>query len=149
MGRSLYRQSKRGPNKRNEDIEEDSLSWCYPNVHLDLCSLSCFCHQLWVLHPKFVSLLSCSLARLGLIFSYLLFFFFLFTVEDSPLTSDKAFVSLSLFNLLQFPLTMLPNVITAAVEARFFFNPFFAPKVLNKNFPSFLPSLFLFVPFLR
>lgn len=39
-------------------------------------------------------------------------------VEQVPLTSNVAFVSLSLFNLLQFPLTVLPNVIFAIIQAR-------------------------------
>ncbi|KAI9148595.1 ATP-binding cassette glutathione S-conjugate transporter ycf1 [Blastocladiella emersonii ATCC 22665] len=38
-------------------------------------------------------------------------------VQKEPLTPTKAFVSLSLFNLLQFPLTMFPNVINSCVEA--------------------------------
>jgi len=38
-------------------------------------------------------------------------------VEDQPLTSETAFVSLSLFNLLQFPLIILPSIVFAAVQA--------------------------------
>ncbi|KAJ3300226.1 Multidrug resistance-associated protein 1 [Borealophlyctis nickersoniae] len=38
-------------------------------------------------------------------------------ISDEPLTSTKVFVSLSLFNLLQFPLVVFPSVITAAIEA--------------------------------
>ena len=38
-------------------------------------------------------------------------------VSDSPLTSDVAFVSLSLFNLLQFPLAMFPQVLSSSVES--------------------------------
>ncbi|KAJ3122071.1 hypothetical protein HK098_003135 [Nowakowskiella sp. JEL0407] len=38
-------------------------------------------------------------------------------IETEPLTSTKIFVSLSLFNLLQFPLSVLPSVITSLVEA--------------------------------
>ncbi|KAK9767152.1 hypothetical protein K7432_003275 [Basidiobolus ranarum] len=37
--------------------------------------------------------------------------------DNDPLTPELVFVSLSLFNLLQFPLTMLPHVISALVEA--------------------------------
>ena len=36
---------------------------------------------------------------------------------DGQLTSEKAFVALSLFNILRFPLTMLPTVITNIVQA--------------------------------
>ena len=38
-------------------------------------------------------------------------------IESEPLTPKKIFVSLSLFNLLQFPLNMFPNVISSVVEA--------------------------------
>ncbi|KAI9003550.1 P-loop containing nucleoside triphosphate hydrolase protein [Gaertneriomyces semiglobifer] len=38
-------------------------------------------------------------------------------VSDQPLTSSKVFVSISLFNLLQFPLAMFPMVITHIIEA--------------------------------
>ncbi len=37
--------------------------------------------------------------------------------EDHVLTANKAFVSLSLFNLLNYPLSILPGVITFAVQA--------------------------------
>ncbi|KAI9315926.1 multi drug resistance-associated protein MRP [Dichotomocladium elegans] len=37
--------------------------------------------------------------------------------SDRPLTSDIAFVAISLFTLLQFPLTVFPNVITSIIEA--------------------------------
>ncbi|KAK9685100.1 hypothetical protein K7432_015628 [Basidiobolus ranarum] len=37
--------------------------------------------------------------------------------ENDPLTPDLVFVALSLFNLLQFPLTMFPHAISALVEA--------------------------------
>ncbi|TPX44411.1 hypothetical protein SeLEV6574_g04522 [Synchytrium endobioticum] len=46
------------------------------------------------------------------------FSFALYTaISDELLTSDKVFVSLTLFNLLQFPLTVLPSVITSCIEA--------------------------------
>ena len=36
---------------------------------------------------------------------------------NERLTAEKAFVALSLFNILRFPLSMLPNVISNIVEA--------------------------------
>ena len=36
---------------------------------------------------------------------------------DARLTSEKAFVALSLFNILRFPLTMLPLVVSNIVQA--------------------------------
>lgn len=39
------------------------------------------------------------------------------TISDTPLTSDIAFVAIALFGLLQFPLTVFPNVITSTIEA--------------------------------
>ncbi|TPX31400.1 hypothetical protein SmJEL517_g05244 [Synchytrium microbalum] len=56
----------------------------------------------WSATPFFVSFLSFSLYAV---------------ISDQPLTSDKVFVSLTLFNLLQFPLSMLPSVITSCIEA--------------------------------
>ncbi|KAJ3054695.1 hypothetical protein HK097_001102 [Rhizophlyctis rosea] len=38
-------------------------------------------------------------------------------VSEEPLTSNKVFVCLSLFNLLQFPLSVFPSVITSCIEA--------------------------------
>ncbi|KAI8975515.1 multi drug resistance-associated protein MRP [Mycotypha africana] len=38
-------------------------------------------------------------------------------VSETPLTSDIAFVAIALFGLLQFPLTVFPNVITSTIEA--------------------------------
>ncbi|KAJ3058066.1 Multidrug resistance-associated protein 1 [Rhizoclosmatium hyalinum] len=43
-------------------------------------------------------------------------------ISDEPLTSTKVFVSMSLFNLLQFPLAMFPSVITAIIDASVSFN---------------------------
>ena len=37
---------------------------------------------------------------------------------DDRLTADKAFVALSLFNILRFPLSMLPMLISFIVEVR-------------------------------
>jgi len=37
--------------------------------------------------------------------------------SDEPLTAERAFVALSLFNILRFPLSMLPFVITSVVQA--------------------------------
>ena len=37
---------------------------------------------------------------------------------EQQLTADRAFVALSLFNILQFPLTILPEFISMTVQAR-------------------------------
>lgn len=39
------------------------------------------------------------------------------TISSHPLTNDILFVSLSLFNMLQFPLTMFPEIFSNAIEA--------------------------------
>ncbi|KAF1798871.1 P-loop containing nucleoside triphosphate hydrolase protein [Mucor lusitanicus] len=39
------------------------------------------------------------------------------SISEHPLTSDIAFVAIALFGLLQFPLTVFPNVITSTIEA--------------------------------
>jgi ATP-binding cassette subfamily C (CFTR/MRP) protein 1 len=44
-------------------------------------------------------------------------FFTYSAISPDPLTSTKVFVSLSLFNLLSFPLAVFPSMITSAVEA--------------------------------
>ena len=36
--------------------------------------------------------------------------------SEERLTADKAFVALSLFNVLRFPLTMLPVVVTSLIQ---------------------------------
>jgi len=38
--------------------------------------------------------------------------------ENNILDAEKAFVSLSLFNILRFPLSMFPNVISNVVQVR-------------------------------
>jgi len=42
--------------------------------------------------------------------------------SDNILDAEKAFVSLSLFNILRFPLTMLPMMIANIVQASFQFD---------------------------
>ena len=37
--------------------------------------------------------------------------------SDEPLTAERAFVALSLFNIVRFPLSMLPNLISNIVQA--------------------------------
>ena len=37
--------------------------------------------------------------------------------SDEPLTAERAFVALSLFNILRLPLSMLPSVISMIVQA--------------------------------
>lgn len=41
---------------------------------------------------------------------------FVLVSENNVLDSQKAFVALSLFNILRFPLSMLPNVISNLVQ---------------------------------
>ncbi|KAI8807236.1 P-loop containing nucleoside triphosphate hydrolase protein [Cladochytrium replicatum] len=62
-------------------------------------------------------------------------------ISDEPLTSAKVFVCLSLFNLLQFPLSMFPSVITSLIEAsvsfdrlhRFLTNPELDPAAVIRD----------------
>ncbi|KAJ3017793.1 UNVERIFIED_CONTAM: hypothetical protein HDU68_011483 [Siphonaria sp. JEL0065] len=61
----------------------------------------------WVCTPLMVSFVSFALYSV---------------ISDEPLTSTKVFVSMSLFNLLQFPLAMFPSVITAIIDASVSFN---------------------------
>ncbi|XP_063691623.1 multidrug resistance-associated protein 1-like [Bolinopsis microptera] len=57
---------------------------------------------MWTCSPILVSLLS----------------FLCYSLLGNNLTSEKAFVSLTLFNILRFPLVMLPNMITQLIQAR-------------------------------
>ncbi|CEP10034.1 hypothetical protein [Parasitella parasitica] len=56
----------------------------------------------WTSIPFFVSILT---------------FAFYIMVSSTPLTSQIAFVAISLFGLLQFPMAIFPNVITSIIEA--------------------------------
>lgn len=59
-----------------------------------------------------------------------------------PLTSTKVFVSLALFNLLQFPLVMFPSVISSSVEASVAFSrlrKFLVNEELDPNAVTFEP----------
>ncbi|KAI8647805.1 multi drug resistance-associated protein MRP [Parasitella parasitica] len=56
----------------------------------------------WTSIPFFVSILT---------------FAFYIMVSSTPLTSQIAFVAISLFSLLQFPMAIFPNVITSIIEA--------------------------------
>ena len=56
----------------------------------------------WSCAPFFVSLIT----------------FMIYTKTGNTLTPEKAFVSLSLFNILRFPMTMLPMMISSLVEAQ-------------------------------
>ncbi|KXS13313.1 multidrug resistance protein 3 [Gonapodya prolifera JEL478] len=72
------------------------------NLRRRLAGLSAALYLTWSSTPFFVSLAAFSLYSM---------------VETAPLTSTKIFVSLSLFNLLTFPLIMLPNVISGVIQA--------------------------------
>ena len=45
--------------------------------------------------------------------------FLCYTLLGNTLTSEKAFVSLTLFNILRFPLVMLPNMINQLIQVRY------------------------------
>ncbi|KAI8611102.1 P-loop containing nucleoside triphosphate hydrolase protein [Chytriomyces sp. MP71] len=64
----------------------------------------------WVCTPLLVSFMSFALYC---------------AISDEPLTSTKVFVSMSLFNLLQFPLSMFPSVVTAIIDASVSFTRLF------------------------
>ncbi|KAI9207232.1 P-loop containing nucleoside triphosphate hydrolase protein [Polychytrium aggregatum] len=63
--------------------------------------------------------------------------FWMYTiVSGQTLTSEKVFVALSLFNLLQFPLSVFPNVISATIDASVSFYRlyhFFTSEELDKT----------------
>lgn len=76
--------------------------------------------------------------------SFSTFAFYSFLHPEVPLTSTKIFVALVLFNLLQFPLAMFPNVIAAAVEASVSFRRLFkfltAEEIDDSNVKRLLVS---------
>lgn len=61
----------------------------------------CFLQALWNLAPFLVS--------------FITFAIYVAIDKDNVLTAQKAFVSLALFNILRFPLTMLPNLVTSII----------------------------------
>eukprot|EP00047_Mylnosiga_fluctuans_P021846 m.109714 g.109714 ORF g.109714 m.109714 type:complete len:1474 (+) comp9049_c0_seq5:48-4469(+) len=72
-------------------------------VLMDTSYLNAISMFSWSCAPFFVSLVT----------------FIIYTaVMHEDLTADKAFVSLSLFNILRFPMTMLPMLISSLVEAQ-------------------------------
>eukprot|EP00127_Corallochytrium_limacisporum_P007530 Clim_evm52s253 gene=Clim_evmTU52s253 len=79
------------------DIRREEVAVLRKAAYLD--SASTFS---WSTAPFFVAL--CTFAT--------------YTLLGGDLTPDKAFVALSLFNLLQFPLNMLPMLITSLVQAQ-------------------------------
>lgn len=53
--------------------------------------------------------------------------------ENNVLDAQKAFVSLALFNILRFPLNILPMVISSIVEVRFHSLPGFSVSLVGKS----------------
>lgn len=74
--------------------------------------------------------------------------FVTYTVSGNDLTAEKAFVALTLFNILQFPLSMLPFLISSLVEAsvsnkrlkKFLLNPELDPKNVIRVLPRDVPD---------
>ena len=79
--------------KRIRNIELDNLKL--------MAYLSCATTFLWTCAPFLVALVT--------------FAIYVLTDENNVLDAQKAFVSLALFNLLRFPMTMLPQMITMIV----------------------------------
>ncbi|OTF70564.1 ABC transporter sub-family C-like protein [Euroglyphus maynei] len=69
--------------------------------------------------------------------SFITFALFVLIDHDNRLTASKAFVSLSLFNILRFPLAMLPNLVTFIIMV-FWILQIILPEF---SFFSFLPPL--------
>ncbi|KPM10923.1 ABC transporter sub-family C-like protein 10, partial [Sarcoptes scabiei] len=63
--------------------------------------INCILQVLWTLAPFLVSFITFGL--------------YVIIDENNSLTASKAFVSLSLFNILRFPLTMLPMLINLII----------------------------------
>ena len=66
----------------------------------------CILQALWNLAPFLVS--------------FITFAIYIAIDKDNVLTAQKAFVSLSLFNILRFPLSMLPNLVTNIIMVSLF-----------------------------
>lgn len=79
------------------DIRHDELDALKKNAYIR--AVSTFS---WTIAPFFVSLAT----------------FISYTYSGNNLTPEKAFVALSLFNLLRFPLVMLPMLIASIVQAQ-------------------------------
>ncbi|KAJ2579533.1 hypothetical protein GGH95_003052, partial [Coemansia sp. RSA 1836] len=83
----------------------------YVRESLELASLSKY--------GRMVALTTVSMATVPLLVSFTTFFIYsMFDgISRGPLTAQLIFVSLALFNLLRFPLTTFPNIITTMVNA--------------------------------
>ena len=73
----------------------------------------------WMCVPFLVIIFSIiSVMTLSFLFKVALATFGTFVAtSDEPLTAERAFVALSLFNILQFPLAMFPHLISSIVQA--------------------------------
>lgn len=76
--------------------------------------INCILQVLWTLAPFLVSFITFGL--------------YVIIDENNNLTASKAFVSLSLFNILRFPLTMLPMLINLIIMVSVLFCDRFATK---------------------
>merc|ERR1711972_496495 len=72
-------------------------------ILLNIGYLSAFISFFWTCAPFVVSLVT--------------FAVYVLSDENNVLDAEKAFTSLALFNILRFPLSMLPMMITSAVQA--------------------------------
>merc|ERR1719158_1412784 len=72
-------------------------------ILLNIGYLSAAISFIWTCAPFVVSLVT--------------FAVYVLSSEENVLDADKAFTSLALFNILRFPLSMLPMMITSAVQA--------------------------------
>mmetsp|Transcript_8049 Transcript_8049/g.17997 ORF Transcript_8049/g.17997 Transcript_8049/m.17997 type:complete len:1401 (-) Transcript_8049:232-4434(-) len=84
--------------KRLDDIREKELWYLRRYQLLDIISRS-----IWTIAPLLTSIAT--------------FAVYIWLNKDHTLTAGVAFSAMSLFNVLRFPLTMFPNMVTSAVEA--------------------------------
>lgn len=121
MGAILPNPGWRHQEWRTEGHEEVCLPDVCLHLHLQLCSCSGECCErasqeakssrstMVVLVSNFVFPSQVSLVTFAV---------FVGVSKDNLLTAEKAFTSISLFNILRFPLAMLPQLIAAMVQVR-------------------------------
>lgn len=121
MGAILPNPGRRHQGRRTEGHEEVCLPDVCLHFHLQLCSCSGECcerasQEAKSSRPTMAVLVSHFVFPSQV--SVVTFAVFVGVSKDNLLTAEKAFTSISLFNILRFPLAMLPQLIAAMVQVR-------------------------------
>lgn len=95
-----------------DNFEKSCISECGFVIHMGLCSV----------HGKTLGQRQIFVGLIFVAFKVSLTTFAVYVLSDPShvLTAEKAFVSLSLFNIMRFPISVLPMVISSLVQVRIY-----------------------------